>query len=110
MVECGDLRNRVAIYQSEPRIRENGETEYVFSEKRKIWVHIVPTSGGNAELPGDVEYASVTHKITMRILKNLTMTTDTYFLHQGQRLKVLYWYPVYNRVGWMEVFCRLEME
>ena len=30
-----------------------------------------------------------------------------YFIVRGQRLDVQYWYPVYNRRGWLEIFCQL---
>ena len=110
MIECGDLRNRIAVYQSRPELAENGETDYIFSEIAKIWANIVPISGGNTEFPGDTAAANVTHRITIREPKTFQLTSNTCFMYRDQRLDVLYWYPIYNRAGWMEVFCRLEIE
>ena len=109
MVEAGDLRDKVAVYQSVPVETETGETDYIFSEVKKIWANVVPTSGRTENLRGDVERAAVTHKVTIRG-SALKLTTDTYFICRGQRLDVLYWYPVYNRAGWLEVFCKLVIE
>lgn len=110
MIEAGDLRERLTVYQSTPKIQANGETDYVFSEVKKIWAHVVPTFGGTAQLQGDVEYATVTHKVTLRESALSKITTDTYFVCHGQRLDVLYWLPIYNRAGWMEIYCRMVIE
>ena len=32
---------------------------------------------------------------------------EMYFVVRGQELHVLYWYPIYNRRGWLEIFCRM---
>lgn len=110
MIEAGDLRDRLTVYQSVSHVEENGETDYIFSEIKKIWAHVVPTSGGTAQLQGNVEYATITHKITVRESALPDLTTDTYFICHGQRLDVLYWMPIYNRAGWTEIYCRMVME
>ena len=32
---------------------------------------------------------------------------EMYFVVRGQELDVLYWYPIYNRRGWLAIFCRM---
>ena len=33
---------------------------------------------------------------------------EMYFIIRGQRLDVSYWLPIYNRRGWVEIYCTLR--
>lgn len=106
-VQAGELRERMAVWKAGPVTDPCGETDYQYSELRTIWAHVTPTSGRTAELPGEAERAEVTHKVTIRAGSLPEICREMYFVVRGQRLDVLYWYPVYNRRGWLEIFCRM---
>ena len=96
-VRAGDLRERLEVWKADPETDENHETDYVPHKLRTIWANVTPTSGRTAELPGETDRAPSLPEICR----------EMYFVVRGQRLDVLYWYPIYNRRGWMEIFCRL---
>ena len=106
-VRAGELRELLEVWKAEPETDENHETDYVPRKLRTIWANVTPTSGRTAELPGETERAEITHKVTIRAPSLPEICREMYFVVRGQRLDVLYWYPVYNRRGWMEIFCRL---
>lgn len=109
MMNAGDLRDKVDCYQSTKTINAMGEHEESFTLIRSFWAKIVPSSGQREEF-GISQRANVTHKIICRESAMPDITTDTYFVNRGQRLDVEYWYPIYNRKGWMEIYCRAVME
>lgn len=107
MVQAGELRERLEVWKAAPVTGENHETDYVPQKLRTIWANVTPTSGRTETLPGETERAEITHKVTIRAPSLPEVCREMHFVVRGQRLEVLYWYPVYNRRGWMEIFCRL---
>ena len=106
-VRAGDLRDRLEVWKAEPVTDENKEPDYAYKPLRTIWGNVVPSSGRTAELPGEVERAEITHKVTIREASLPEICREMYFVVRGQELDVLYWYPIYNRRGWLEIFCRM---
>lgn len=106
-VRAGDLRDRLEVWKAEPVTDESKETDYAYKPLRTIWGNVVPSSGRTAELPGEVERAEITHKVTIREASLPEICREMYFVVRGQELDVLYWYPIYNRRGWLEIFCRM---
>lgn len=109
MRSADDLRDKVDCYQSTKTINSMGEHEESFVLVRSFWANISPSSGRREEV-GISERANVTHKVVCRELAMPGITTDTYFMIRGQKLTVEYWYPIYNRKGWIEIFCKAVME
>lgn len=106
-VQAGDLRERAAVYRAAPVTDENNETDYAYQPLRTIWANVTPTSGRTENLPGEAERAEITHKVTIREASLPEICRGMYFVVRGLRLDVLYWYPIYNRRGWLEIFCRM---
>lgn len=106
MVRAGELRERLEVWKSE-LVTAELEADAVYQPLRTIWAHVTPSSGRTATLPGETERSEITHKVTIRAPSLPEICREMYFVVRGQRLDVLYWYPVYNRRGWLEVFCRL---
>lgn len=106
-VRAGDLRERLEVWKAEPQTDENHETDYVPQKLRTIWANVTPSSGRTETLPGETERSQITHKVTIRAPSLPEICREMYFIVRGQRLDVQYWYPVYNRRGWLEIFCQL---
>ena len=106
-IRAGELRERVEVWKAEPATNEQYETEYIYQPLRTIWANVTPSSGRTETLPGDTERAEITHKVTIREASLPEICREMYFVVRGQKLDVQYWYPVYNRRGWLEIFCRL---
>lgn len=106
-VRAGDLRERLAVWKAEPVTDEYGETDYPYQLLRTIWGNVSPSSGRTAELPGEAERAEITHRVTVREASLPEICREMYFVVRGQRLDVQYWYPIYNRRGWLEIYCRM---
>lgn len=109
MSTADDLRDKVYCYQSTKALNDMGEHEEKFVPVRTFWANVTPSSGRRDEI-GISERANVTHKVVCREMAMPGITTDTYFVVRQQRLDVQYWYPIYNRKGWMEIFCKAVME
>ena len=109
-ISAGDLRCRVQFYHRSKVENELRETDYTYAPLRAAWANIVPQSGKSAPAQGGMEYVEVTHKATIRASVLPEIPTDLYFMYRGQRYDVLYAYPIYNRAGWLELFCRLVVE
>ena len=107
MVQAGELRERLEVWKAEPQTDENNETDYVPQKLRTIWANVTPSSGRTETLPGETERSQITHKVTIRAPSLPEICREMYFIVRGQRLDVQYWYPVYNRRGWLEIFCQL---
>lgn len=110
MVTAGELRERITVYAREPIETDLGETDYAYVEQQRVHAKVTPVSGRSAALPGDAERVEVTHRVVIRESAIPHLATDMYFLCRGQRLDVLYWYPIYNQRGWMEIFCKMVIE
>lgn len=109
-VTASDLRTRISIYRSVKKTNELGETTYDAQLDRIVWANIVPASGRTAPLAGNMEQAEITHKVTVRSTSCPTIDRGMYFVFRGQQYDILYGYPIYNRAGWLELFCRLVVE
>ena len=107
MVQAGELRERLEVWKAEPQTDENNETDYVPQKLRTIWANVTPSSGRTETLPGETERSQITHKVTIRAPSLPEICREMYFIVRGQRLDVQYRYPVYNRRGWLEIFCQL---
>ena len=106
-VQAGDLRDRLEVWKSGPVTDATGDTDYVYQPLRTIWGNVTPSSGRTAELPGEAERAEITHRVMIREASLPEICREMYFVVRGQELHVLYWYPIYNRRGWLEIFCRM---
>lgn len=109
MANADDLRDKILCYQSKKHINSMGENEERFVLVRTFWGNVTPSAGRREDV-GISERANVTHRVVCREMAMPGITTDTYFLVRGQRLDVQYWYPIYNRKGWLEVFCKAVIE
>ena len=83
---------------------------FTYQPERTVWAEIVPTSGRTAPLEGAVERAEITHRVRLRISACPVIERGMYFTFRRQRYDVLYGYPIYNRRGWLELYCRLVVE
>lgn len=102
-----NLRERIEVWKAAPETEENNETDYVPHKLRTIWAYVTPSSGRTATLPGETERAEITHRVMLRTSSLPEICREMYFIVHAQKLDVLYWYPVYNRRGWLEIFCRM---
>lgn len=109
-VTASDLRARITIYRKVKETNDLGETYFDYQPERTVWANIVPTSGRTADLEGNTERAEITHKVTVRAPSCPVIDRGMYFTFRGQRYDILYGYPIYNRAGWLELFCRLVVE
>ena len=103
------LRFRVDLYGLGPFVNELGEDDLDYAKVKTLWADINVVSGAQKEAPGNSVFAEVTHKITVRIEAAREITTDMYFIHQGQRYDIKYFYPHYKHRDRMELYCRLEV-
>ena len=51
-----------------------------------------------------------TPRVRLRISACPVIERGMYFTFRRQRYDVLYGYPIYNRRGWLELYCRLVVE
>lgn len=106
---ANDLKHRLTVYQRTKTENDIGETEFVYRPAGKVWGALTITGGAVETLPGEMERASVTHRLTLRT-GACRLATDTYFEYQGQRYDVLYWQPHYKRRDRIEVLLRMVTE
>ncbi len=109
-MSASNLRCRIEFYHRSPVENTLGEKTYEYIPLCSAWANLTPQSGKIASLEGNVERAEITHKATIRASVLPQVPADIYFLFRGQRYDVLYAYPIYNRAGWLELFCRLVVE
>lgn len=107
---ASDLRAKITIYRRKKVENELKETSFDYQPERTAWAKIVPTSGRTAALEGDVERAEITHLVQLRSSACPVIEQGMYFTFRGQRYDILYGYPIYNRRGWLELYCRLVVE
>lgn len=110
MATASDLRSRIQLYQLVEKKNELGETVPDYQPDRAVWANIVPTSGRTGTLEGDAERMEVTHRVTLRAGILPEIQNGMRFTFRGQWYEVLYGYPIYNRGGWLELYCRLVVE
>lgn len=105
-----DLKDVISVFKSTTKENDLGETDFIHEEIKQIHASITPSSGSVQAVAGDMERASITHKVIVRSAALPDISTDMYFICRGQKLSVQYWYPIYKRRGFMEIFCALEVE
>ena len=106
-----DLKDVIYVFKSSTT-KENdlGETDFIHEKIKQIHASVTPSSGSVQPIAGDMERANITHKVIVRSAALPDISTDMYFVCRGQKLLVQYWYPIYKRRGFMEIFCTLEVE
>lgn len=112
-LSAGDLRNRVELLQRVEKTNEFEETTYdyvPYDPPRKAWSQIVPLSGRQETLPGEVDRMVVTHRVTVRRSSFRDLTTDMRLRYRGQDYQVIYAYPNYRQNAWTEIYCKLVVE
>ena len=62
MIQAGDLRCRIQLYELEEVRNVLGERTMEYRPGRRIWAQIVPTSGRSVPQAGEVEPMEVTHR------------------------------------------------
>lgn len=107
---ASDLRARITLYRGTEGENDLGETTMEYQPERSVWANIVPVSGRTADLEGGMERAEITHRATVRSSSCPAVRRGMYFVFRGQRYDILYSYPIYNRGGWLELYCRLVVE
>ena len=102
------VHTRAEVWLAAPVEQPNGETDYCYTKVRTIWAAVNPTSGRTETLTGDAERAEITHRVVCRSASLPDLCREMYFVIRGQRLDVSYWLPIYNRRGWVEIYCTLR--
>ncbi len=110
MIQAGDLRCRIQLYELEEVRNVLGERTMEYRPGRKVWAQIVPTSGRSVPQAGEVEPMEVTHRVVVRSTALPELRNGLRFTFRGHWYEVLYGYPIYNRTGWLELFARLVVD
>ncbi len=103
--QVSDLRDRAEIWRAGAVLKDNGETVYEYTRQRTIWAAVTPSSGRAESLEGGATRAEITHRVVVREGSLPDICREMYFIVRGLRLDVAYWLPIYNRRGWVEIFC-----
>ena len=91
MVSASGLRARITIYRRKETENELEEKTFTYQPERTVW-------------------AEITHRVRLRISACPVIERGMYFTFRRQRYDVLYGYSIYNRRGWLELYCRLVVE
>lgn len=105
-----DLKDVISVFKSTTKENDLSETDFIHEEIKQIHASVTPSSGSVQPIAGDMERANITHKVIVRSAALRDISTDMFFICRGQKLSVQYWYPIYKRRGFMEIFCTLEVE
>lgn len=110
MINPGDLKNKIDVYNKVRTTNSLNETEYNYKKIKSVWSMITP-SGGNLQR-GEVNttYANISHKITVRYGAIPDLNNEMYFVYKGQRYDVEYFIPNYKYKDRIEIFCNLVVE
>lgn len=100
-----DLRDRAEVWKASAVRQDNGETAWEYAKLRTIWAAVTPSGGRTESLAGDAERAEITHRVVVREHSLPEICREMYFVVRGLRLDVSYWLPIYNRRGWLEIYC-----
>lgn len=110
MPTADDLQCRVEVLRRVEIVNELGETMMTYEPERKIWAQIVPLSGRMSCIPGGMERMEVSHRFTVRRGSLREVDTDLRLRFRGQIYTIQYLYPDYMNRGFLDVFCKLEVE
>ena len=110
MVSASGLRARITISRRTAPNLAGPQTRLKSLRGRRVGRVLGPRAGRTAPLEGAVERAEITHRVRLRISACPVIERGMYFTFRRQRYDVLYGYPIYNRRGWLELYCRLVVE
>lgn len=105
-MQAGELRNRIELYSLEKTTNELEQDIFEPTLIKKVWAKIMPQSGKNRGLVGDVVDSVVTHKVIVR--RGIELKNDMFFRYRGQKYNIKYWQPVYNNSSFLEISAELE--
>ena len=112
-MNAGDLRCKVDFYEVKSDTNELGEDIQsglkVVAED--VPAQIIPVSGSNPSMSGDLVETIITHKIRIRKEKadDIGLDPAMVIMYDGQRYDVRYWMPVYNNQRFVEIHTVMEM-
>ena len=108
MPNAGALRCYVTLQRRKAQQNALDEKTYDYENWRSFWAQIVPQSGRQETIEGNMDRMEVTHRVICReeAVGELAQT-DMRFVYRAQTYKVLYWYPNYKRAGYLDFYCRL---
>lgn len=105
---ASELRHRLTVYQRVAAVQD-GEDRYTYEAVGRVWGALSVSRGALERLEGGMERPDVTHRLLLR-RGACHLTSDTYFVYQGQRYDVLYWQPYYRKADRVEVLLRMVVE
>jgi len=109
-MQAGDLRCKVTIKKPDAAKNELGEDiqDGLVTVKENVPAQIIPTTGSNPGMQGDVDATEVTHKIRIRA-GVVELKPDYVIIYNDQRFDVRWWQPVYKNERYMEIMTVLEV-
>lgn len=109
-MNAGDLRCKVNFYVADTGTNELGEDiqDGLVTVKENVPAQIIPTTGSNPGMQGDVDATEVTHKIRIRA-GVVELKPDYVIIYNDQRFDVRWWQPVYKNERYMEIMTVLEV-
>lgn len=110
MYLAGKLNCKVDVYGKKQVENELGELDYDYGKIKTVWAEIIPQGGNVKSLAGDVSYAQISHKITVRAKSITDLANDMYFMYQNQRYNIKYYQPNYKKKDSIEIMCELVVE
>lgn len=108
-MDADNLKDLIDVYLPVDLKNDMGETVKDFSRVKQIWASIRPSSGARRG-EGVAELTDITHRVIVRESALRDIRTDMYFENRGLKLYVDYWMPVYNRKGFLEIYCKGVIE
>lgn len=104
------LNCRIDVYAKQEIKNLLGETDYTYCRIKSIWANIKPQGGRELDGQGNTIYAEISHKFIVRAKSISGLTNDMFFLFQGQKYEIKYFYPNYLLKNQVEIYCRLVVE
>jgi len=110
MTQAGDLRCKVSFYVPDTGVNEYGEdtNEGLKLVKEDVPTQIIPITGANRNMEGDLRDTEVTHKMRIRD-GAVALVPEMVAVYKGQRYDVRYWQPVYNNQRFIEIMTVMEV-
>lgn len=104
------LNCRIDVYGKQEIKNQLEETDYKYCKIKSVWANIKPQSGKELSSQGNSTYAEISHKFIVRTKSIPVLTNDMFFLFQGQKYEIKYFYPNYLLKNQVEIYCRLVVE
>ena len=112
-MNAGDLRCKVNFYTADSGTNELGEDtqDGLKLVAENVPAQIIPKTGSNPEMMGDLTETTITHKIRIRREKadKIGLDPSMVIVFDSQRYDVKYWMPVYNNQRFIEIHTVMEM-